>query len=180
MYMAEKPFIPVVLGTARVGRNSESIAKYIFEIFKNRADLETILVDVKDYIQNRTIPPWEKGEVTKPWRDIVQRASAFVIVTPEYNHGYPGELKMLLDQDGKAGYGGKPVVFCGVSEGQFGGARVVEHIAPIARELGLIHLPSALYFPNVEELMQLSREDLNKQYQEKIDQALRALLDYLA
>lgn len=173
------PFIPVVLGTARVGRLSENIAKYVVSKLTVRSDIETQLVDVKDYIFGHTIPPWENNEITKPWGDIVRRAHAFVIVTPEYNHGYPGELKMLLDEFGKTEYGGKPVVVCGVSSGPFGGARMNDHIAPILRELGLIDLPTALYFPNVGELVKLSEAEMDKKYQERLDKALSDILNFL-
>lgn len=177
--MADKPFIPIILGTARVGRQSEGIARYIFENLKGRSDLKTTLVDVREFISGHTIPPWENNEITKPWRDIVKQARAFIVVTPEYNHGYPGELKMLLDQDGKEGYGGKPVFLCGVSGGPFGGARVVENLLPVMRELGLITLSSNLYFPNVVGLLKLSKEDLDKEYQERLEIMVKALLEHI-
>lgn len=174
------PFIPVVLGTARVGRQSEGIAKYIFSKLSARQDMKTQLVDVKDHLLDHTIPPWENNDITKPWRDIVKQAQAFVIVVPEYNHGYPGEFKLVWDQGSKEDYGGKPVLLCGVSGGPFGGARVVENLVPVMRELGLVALSTALYFPNVGDLLKLSKEDLNKQYQERIDAAVQVLLDHLA
>ena len=109
-----KKFIPIILGTARAGRQSEKVAKAVYALLQNREDMEVKLIDVKDYIHGQTIPPWEKNDITKPWREIVARADGFFIVTPEYNHGYPGELKMLLDQELEA-YFGKKVVVCGVS-----------------------------------------------------------------
>ncbi|MDD5342373.1 MAG: NAD(P)H-dependent oxidoreductase [Patescibacteria group bacterium] len=133
----EKPYIPIVLGTAREGRQSEKVAQAVLHILKSREDIEIELIDVKEYIHGRTIPPSENNKLTKPWQEIVKRASAFLIVTPEYNHGYPGELKMLLDQD-YDNYTGKLVVVCGVSKGIFGGTRVVENLLPVLRQLGLI------------------------------------------
>src|SRR5207245_6269312 len=67
----------------------------------------------------------------------VMRADALVIVTPEYNHGYPGLLKHVLDSNLKE-YIHKAVGVCGVSAGGFGGTRVIEALLPVLRELGLV------------------------------------------
>jgi NAD(P)H-dependent FMN reductase len=64
------------------------------------------------------------------------RADGLVIVSPEYNHGYPGALKSVLDLLLKE-YIHKSVAFAGVSAGPWGGTRVIEAMLPIARELGL-------------------------------------------
>jgi NAD(P)H-dependent FMN reductase len=54
-------------------------------------------------------------------------ADGFIIVSPEYNHSYPGELKMLLDMLFSQ-YAHKPVGICGVSSGAWGGTRMVEQL----------------------------------------------------
>jgi NAD(P)H-dependent FMN reductase len=67
----------------------------------------------------------------------MMRADALVIVTPEYNHGYPGLLKHALDSNLKE-YIHKAVGIVGVSAGPWGGTRVVENLLPVLRELGLV------------------------------------------
>jgi hypothetical protein len=67
------------------------------------------------------------------------RADGLVIVVPEYNHGYPGILKHVLDSNLKE-YIHKPVGLCGVSAGGFGGTRVVESLLPVMRELGMVSI----------------------------------------
>ena len=69
--------------------------------------------------------------------ETASRADAFVLVAPEYNHGYPGMLKHLLDTNLKE-YIHKPVGLCGVSAGPWGGTRVIENLLPVMRELGLV------------------------------------------
>ncbi len=39
-------FIPVILGTPRKGRSSENVARFVFEHARQRADIETDLVDI--------------------------------------------------------------------------------------------------------------------------------------
>jgi len=173
--MFNKKFIPVILGTGRVGRRSEPVARYVVEVLKERGDMEVELIDVANYIFGRTIPQWAKDPQTQPWQDIAKRADAFVFVFPEYNHGYPGELKILLDQDYE-NYQGKKVLLCGVSAGGFGGTRGVENLLPVLRELSLIALQPSLYFSKVEENFKQPKAELDKLYQDSINKAVDLLV----
>jgi len=116
LYLAhmKKLHITLVLGTARKGRLSEYVANFLYTEITSRDDVTIELVDVRDHMPGRTIPPWEESNDTKAWKDIVAKTDGFVIVSPEYNHGYPGELKILLDQEHDA-YRGKPVIVAAVS-----------------------------------------------------------------
>src|SRR5438046_9277153 len=67
----------------------------------------------------------------------IDRCDALIIVTPEYNHSFPGLLKHALDMNLKE-YIHKAVGICGVSAGAFGGARVIETLLPVMRELRLV------------------------------------------
>jgi NAD(P)H-dependent FMN reductase len=67
----------------------------------------------------------------------ITKADALVIVSPEYNHGYSGLLKHVLDSCLKE-YIHKAVGIVGVSAGPFGGTRVIENLLPVMRELGLV------------------------------------------
>jgi NAD(P)H-dependent FMN reductase len=67
----------------------------------------------------------------------MNRADGLVLVVPEYNHGYPGLLKHVLDTNLKE-YIHKAVGVCGVSAGGFGGVRMIQNILPVLRELGLV------------------------------------------
>jgi NAD(P)H-dependent FMN reductase len=85
------------------------------------------------------LPVTDAGEAIKDagFADTMNRADALVIVTPEYNHGVPGLLKHTLDSCLKE-YIHKAVGVVGVSAGVFGGARVIENLLPVLRELGLV------------------------------------------
>lgn len=147
-------FIPVILGTAREGRASEAAAKFVLNEL-TAAGHETQLIDLRDYRFGETIPEWlpnkEKVAQTEGWRAIAARAQAFMIVSPEYNHGYPGELKMLLDS-AYSEYAKKPVAICGVSSGGLGGARMVEQLRLVAIELVMFPTRGAVYFSNIGKL----------------------------
>jgi NAD(P)H-dependent FMN reductase len=128
-------FIPVILGTVRKGRATENVAKFVFEQVKKREGVETELVDIRDL----NFPADDAGEQIKHPRfsELCARADGLVLVTPEYNHGYPGMLKHVLDSNLKE-YIHKAAGICGVSAGGFGATRVIENLLPVLRELGLV------------------------------------------
>ncbi len=128
-------FIPVILGTVRKGRASENVAKFMLGEVQKREGVESELIDIRD----SKFPIDDAGEQIKDARfsETCERADGFVIVSPEYNHGYPGMLKHVLDSNLKE-YIHKAVGVCGVSAGGFGGTRVIEALLPVLRELGLV------------------------------------------
>jgi len=108
----ERPlFIPVILGTARQGRESEHVARFVLEQTKKRAGVEAELIDVR----NLPMRLDDAGEQMKDpaFSATVERCDGLILVTPEYNHGYPGLLKHALDMNLKE-YIHKAVGICGV------------------------------------------------------------------
>ena len=128
-------YIPVILGTSRKGRASENVAKFVFGEVQRREGVETELIDICDL----KFAIDDAGEDLKnaAFSEQMMRADGLVIVTPEYNHGYPGLLKHVLDTNLKE-YIHKAVGICGVSAGGFGGTRVIQALLPVLRELGLV------------------------------------------
>ncbi len=146
----EKLFLPVLLGTNRKQRNSVHPAKWLVGEIEKRPEIETKLFDVVDFV----LPRDDYGQAIKDqfpeWRDAIIRADGLVIVSPEYNHGYPGPLKAVLDLLLRE-YVHKAVAFVGVSAGPWGGTRVIEAMVPMVRELGLAVTFSDLNFPKVQQ-----------------------------
>jgi NAD(P)H-dependent FMN reductase len=144
----EKLFIPLLLGTNRKGRESEAPAKWVFSKMQEREEIETQFFDARDF----HLPSDNYGQEIKDqfpeWRDAIIRADGLVIVTPEYNHGYPGILKSVLDLLLRE-YVHKAVAFVGVSAGPWGGTRVIEAAVNMVRELGLAITFTDLNFPGV-------------------------------
>jgi NAD(P)H-dependent FMN reductase len=133
--MDEKPlYLPVILGTARQGRQSEHVAAFIVSEMKKRPEIETELIDVRQLKMRLD----DAGEEMKDpgYAEKMTRADGLVIVVPEYNHGYPGLLKHALDMCLEE-YIHKAVGLVGVSAGPFGGSRVIEQMVQVVRELGL-------------------------------------------
>ena len=165
--MQKNLFIPVILGTNKEGRQSENVAKVLVEEMENRESIETKLFDVKDF----NFPQDNYGQGIKDqfpeWRDAIIKADGLVIVTPEYNHGYPGPLKSALDLL-LPEYKHKAVGLVGVSMSPWGGTRSIENLLAVMRELGLVATQNALNFPKVQELFDDNGKLQDEAYREHI------------
>jgi NAD(P)H-dependent FMN reductase len=146
----ENLFIPVLLGTNRKDRKSEPVARWLINEIEKRPEIETKLFDVRDFELPRDHYGTEIKDQFPEWKDAIIRADGLIIVTPEYNHGYPGVLKSVLDLLLKE-YIHKAVAFVGTSSGPWGGTRVIEAMVPMARELGLAVSFTDLNFPKVQD-----------------------------
>lgn len=138
--------IPIILGTGRDGRRSEAVAQYVLEQAK-KLGLESELLDVRDYASLFTHRHDDKADA---WKAKMAAADGFILVMPEYNHGFSGELKNVLDK-AYAEYAKKPFGLVGVSEGSHGGMRVVELILPVIVALGGVATQHHAYIGNAEE-----------------------------
>ena len=170
----ERPlFIPVILGTPRKGRQSLPVARLLTSVLAENAGITTEFLDVVDY----HLPYDDAGQqIRQPvFAERMQRADALVIVTPEYNHGYPGPLKHLLDSCLEE-YIHKPAGLVGVSAGPWGGTRVIESLLPVLRELGLVAIFWDVHFPKVQDVFDESGALRDRAFVPRIDKFLHELV----
>ncbi|MGG6263045.1 NADPH-dependent FMN reductase [Leptolyngbya sp. AN03gr2] len=155
-------FIPVILGTPRQGRQSELVAQFVVKQVSAREGVQTELIDIRDL----AISINDAGEAIKDpqFSATIERADGLILVVPEYNHGYPGLLKHVLDTCLKE-YIHKAVGLCGVSVGAFGGTRVIQNLLPVMRELGLVTTFYDLNFSNVQSLFDESGQLIDEDTQ---------------
>jgi NAD(P)H-dependent FMN reductase len=171
----EKVFLPILLGTNRKERASEAAARWVFARMREREEIETRFFDVLDFDLPRDHYGTEIGERFPEWRDAIIRADGLVVVTPEYNHGYPGILKSVLDLLLKE-YIHKAVAFVGVSAGPWGGTRVIEACVPMVRELGLAVTFSDLNFPQAQKKFDENGNLLDEAYNKRVKDFLDELV----
>lgn len=149
--------IKVIAGSTRPGRFSDKAASWVLEELKVYG-MDAELLDLAEYdlpFFNESVSPAFKQEpyknkVVARFTQKIQEGDAFIIVTPEYNHGTSGVLKNALDWVYQE-WNNKPVAF--VSYGTVGGARAVEQLRLNAIELQMapireaVHIPGDRYFP---------------------------------
>ena len=167
--------IPVLLGTNRKLRKSVFAAKWLVSEMEKRAEIRTRLFDAADF----ALPHDDYGQEIKDrfpeWRDAIIQADGLVIVTPEYNHGYPGSLKAVLDLLLRE-YVHKSVAFVGVSAGPWGGTRVIEAMVPMVRELGLAVCFTDLNFPFVQKTFDADGKLLDSAFERRAKDFLDELV----
>src|SRR5687768_18412255 len=170
--------IKIIVGSTRANRFSEKPSQWIFELAKQRTDLDVELLDLRDYALpffEEALPPgYAKDNYDNPivikWREKIREADGFILCTPEYNHGYPAVLKNALDYVYHV-WGRKAVAF--VSWGGTGGTRGVEQLRLVAVELDMTPLRWAVHIPNHWTITDVS------QIAGQHDKAGQALLDHL-
>ena len=147
------PRIQVILGSTRRGRAGDKVARWFMGHAEARGDLHVELVDLRDWplpFFDQPMPPMRGGyvdPVQQRWAEQVARADGYVLVTPEYNHGYPAVLKNALDHL-YAEWSGKPVGFVGYG-GPGAGLRAVEQLRQVVVELGMVPMRRQVAIGNV-------------------------------
>lgn len=167
-------FLPVIVGTPRQGRLTEPAANFVFGEVSKRDDIVTELIDIRKI----PIRMDDAGEALKDGKfsATVERADGLILVVPEYNHSFPGLLKHVLDTNLKE-YIHKAVGVCGVSAGPFGGARMIENLIPVLRELGLVTIFWDVYFSNAGKLFDPATGKITDQaYNRRVEKFLNELV----
>jgi len=165
--------IPVILGTTRKGRMSAHAARFMSEQIKARAGVTTELIDISEL----PMPVDDAGEGIKDpiFSEKMAMADGLVIVTPEYNHSFPGLLKHILDSCLKE-YIHKAAGIVGVSAGPFGGVRVIQDFLPVLRELGLVNIFWDVNFGTVSKVFDESGNLLDPAFVGRADKFLNELV----
>jgi NAD(P)H-dependent FMN reductase len=141
--------LQVITGTTREGRFSERVAAWVMGRLVQHDEFEVELVDLREHplpffdgdAPARTGRDYADEAVTRFSR-IIDRADGYVLLTAEYNHGYPAVLKNALDST-FVEWRRKPVAYVGW--GNTGGARAIEQLRAVAVEFEMAPLRHAVH-----------------------------------
>lgn len=139
--------IAVISGSVRAGRNSAHVTRWVVDGFQALGldNVEVEPVVLADYrlpvYEDSRLPAMMNGEhddaAVAAWSAKISEFDAYVLVTPEYNHGVPGALKNATDWLGHE-WRSKPIAF--VSYGADGGVRAVEQWRQIVANFDMIDI----------------------------------------
>jgi NAD(P)H-dependent FMN reductase len=155
--------IAVVIGSTREGRFGPTVARWFAEFARQRPDLE---VDVVDLL--------EPGVPGPRFAAAIGAADGVVIVTPEYNHSFPGPLKTAIDSLGREWHA-KPVGFVSYG-GISGGLRAVEPLRGVFAELHSVTIRETVSFAGAAQAFD---GDGNPKDAPAVEGAASRLLDQL-
>ncbi|RZM29329.1 MAG: NADPH-dependent oxidoreductase [Pedobacter sp.] len=145
--------IVILSASVRQGRNSHRVALY-FQNYLTENNLGTVdMVDLAEY----NFPVFEERlqYMPNPEQNIldfqrrINEADGVLLVTPEYNGGYPSSLKNVIDLLYKE-WQKKPIALATVSAGPFGGAQVTTSLVFSLWKIGAWVVPAMFPVPHVQ------------------------------
>lgn len=156
--------IYIIVGSVRKGRTASKVANWVRKEIESYG-FSTIQVEITD-LKEWDLPlfaganPPLTGIYDQPkqqaWADHIAKGDAFILISPEYNHGYSPALKNALDYLGKE-WQGKPAGYIGY--GATNGSRSIDQIRQVGTQLGLIDTNAVveirdIFSRNKEEIFQ--------------------------
>lgn len=182
--MTRKPKIQIILGSTRQNRRGDKVAKAVYETAASRDDLEAELLDLRDwplpFFDEPDQPSSLQGKYSSPeaqrWVEKIAEADGYLIVTPEYNHGYPAVLKNALDYPYQE-WNNKPVSYVSYG-GLAGGARSVEQLKQVTADLQLFSLPKTIHIPRIRAQLDENGKLKDESIKDKINAQLDELVEW--
>jgi NAD(P)H-dependent FMN reductase len=169
------------MGSTRQGRFGETVGKWFESVAKERDDLTFELIDLRDwplpFFDHPKSP--SSGEIApeaRSWANKIESGDAFVILTPEYNWGYPGVLKNALDHL-YTQWNDKPVSFVGYGTVS-GGARSVGQLRQVVQELQMLPLRTEILIKDHRQQFDDQGNMKDPALTERVDTVLDQLVEY--
>jgi NAD(P)H-dependent FMN reductase len=152
--------LQIIVGSTRNGRNADAVLRWLTPVAEARGAFEVETLDLREWplpFFQETVAtvgdfndPTYSDPLVKRWNKKIKEADAYVIVTPEYNHGVPGVLKNAIDTVFFSfGFRHKAVAFVAYSAGVGAGVRAVEHLNQIMLETEAVPVRTQTLIPFV-------------------------------
>ena len=166
------PKLQVIVGSTRPSRAADQVVPWVVRRAEGHGEFEVEVLDLRDwplpFFQEHmgTIgdfaDPTYSEPIVRAWNRKIAEGDAFLIVTAEYNHSVPGQLKNAIDSVFVSfGFRNKPIGFVGYSGGIAAGTRAVEHLALIAVEGEAVPLRNTVLIPFVADAFDEAGEPKN-------------------
>lgn len=143
--------LKVIIASTRPGRKGPLVADWFINNLKEHKEFEVEVLDLKeidlpfmDEPEHPRLQHYTKKH-TKKWSKTIDSADAYIIVTPEYNYGYPASIKNALDFVYHE-WGYKPVAFVSYG-GLSGGIRCVQMLKQVVTTLKMMPITEAVNIP---------------------------------
>lgn len=166
--------VAIIIGSTREGRFGPTVARWFADEVEPRTDMTADVIDLADAGLPAAYPR-AFGSAEQAFLARIDAADAFVVVTPEYNHGYPAALKQAIDLPRRQ-WQAKPVAFVSYG-GVSGGLRAVEQLRQVFAELHVVTVRDTVSFHNYGRLFDESGHPLDAAASSA---AAKKMLDQLA
>jgi NAD(P)H-dependent FMN reductase len=146
--------IAIISASVREGRKSHRVALYFRRFLLENNLAEVQILDLKEYhfplFDERLSFQKHTPEQVLMFVEKVEQSDGIIIVTPEYNGGYPASLKNVTDLMYKEWYR-KPVAISTVSNGSFGGTQVITSLQFSLWKMKAWTVPAMFPVPNIQD-----------------------------
>jgi NAD(P)H-dependent FMN reductase len=149
--------LKIITASTRPGRKGPAVAAWVYELLSKKEDIALQVLDLAvinlPFMDEEKHPRLKEyvHEHTHTWSRTIDAADAFIIVTPEYNFGYPAALKNALDflyQE----WNYKPVAFVSYG-GLAGGTRSVQQLKQVVTALKMMPISEDVHIPAFAKLI---------------------------
>lgn len=136
--------ISIISSSVRTGRKSHRVALYLKNFIEGNKLADVIILDLAGYnfplFEERLKFQKDPSNGALDFAEKISSSDGIIIVTPEYNGGYPASLKNatdLLTNEWRR----KPVAISTVSDGNFGGSQVYTSLQFSLWKMGALTVP---------------------------------------
>lgn len=133
--------LEVIVGSVREGRFGPTVADWFVSRARETSGFDTGVIDLAETPLPADLRVTDEVDA---YRARLAAADAFVVVTPEYNHGYPGALKTAFD-NAKHEWRAKPIGFVSYG-GLSGGLRATEQLRQVVAEIHMVSIRETVSF----------------------------------
>jgi NAD(P)H-dependent FMN reductase len=157
--------IGIISASVRKNRKSHRVALFFKNYIEENKLAEADIIDLNEYqfpVFNERLKFQDKSDkLVLEFAQRIKASDGLIIVTPEYNGGYPASLKNVLDllyDEWKR----KPIGISTVSDGPFGGNQVLISLQFTLWKMKAWTVPALFPVPNVEEAFDASGNCVDK------------------
>lgn len=162
--------IAIISASVRLGRKSHRVALFFKNYIEKNALATVDMLDLNEYqfpiFDERLQNIKEPTPSMLHFSEAIKKADGVVIVTPEYNGGYPASLKNAIDLL-YTEWSRKPVALATVSNGQFGGSQVTTSLVFSLWKIGVWVVPVMYPVPQVQNQYDENGVAIDKEATEK-------------
>ncbi len=160
-----------IVATNRPGSNTAKVAAQVAEIYAAKGSPLHVL-DLHQLPPEIFSPSSyaDKPASFAPFQEAIYKATGFVVVTPEYNGGFPGVFKYFIDMlDFPESFNGKPFAFVGLSAGLGGAIRPIEQFSALLTHLRGVLDPRSVNLPGIRGLLDDAGRIKSRELVERIE-----------
>ena len=163
--------IIIISSSVREKRKSHRVALFFQRFIKSRGEENPEILDLKEYqfplFEERLNRMKDPNPEWVAFSERVNRADGVIIVTPEYNGGYPASLKNVIDFMYKEWHR-KPMAIATVSDGQYGGTQVIQSLQFSLWKIGAWTVPVRYHVSHVDEAYDEQGNSANPEVTDKL------------